>query len=219
MINSNYIWCRAAQSDVVGRAMPFSVSINRQQNSKDKHDYWYYNDPSITKDEPDYGPMTGGTKVTLRGSGFYPFDYKLDINNKNDTFCAWGLLGKTPAEVISTTEVECLSPPNGIKIDKTLINVTLNNQNYTDDTIWFYYFNPPDIMEASPLYGPVKGGTVVNMWGQKFEKSKKMVCNFNNITVNVTWISPTQIRCVSPRAVNDQPGDVKLTVKYVGDRF
>jgi hypothetical protein len=127
LITSKYLWCRAPQSDVVGKPMPFSVSINRQQNSKDKHDYWYYNDPSITKDEPDYGPMSGGTKVTLKGSSFYPFDYKNDINNKNDTFCHWGLLGKTPAEVISTTQVECLSPRNTLKIEKTTINVTLNN--------------------------------------------------------------------------------------------
>lgn len=32
-INENYVWCRAARSDVVGRGMPFSMSMNRQQNS------------------------------------------------------------------------------------------------------------------------------------------------------------------------------------------
>ena len=44
-INENYIWCRASPSDVVGRPMPFSVSLNRQQNSLQQLDYWYYNDP------------------------------------------------------------------------------------------------------------------------------------------------------------------------------
>jgi hypothetical protein len=34
-INDQYIWCRAAQSDVVNKPMPFSVSLNRQQNSRD----------------------------------------------------------------------------------------------------------------------------------------------------------------------------------------
>jgi len=28
-INSGYLWCRAPQSDVVGRPMPFSISMNR----------------------------------------------------------------------------------------------------------------------------------------------------------------------------------------------
>lgn len=33
LINSNYLWCRAPPSDVISRPMPFSVSLNRQQNS------------------------------------------------------------------------------------------------------------------------------------------------------------------------------------------
>ena len=48
--------------------------------------------------------MSGGTAVTLRGENYLPFDWHLDINNQNDTFCHWGPLGKTPAQVISSTE-------------------------------------------------------------------------------------------------------------------
>jgi hypothetical protein len=46
-IDEHYVWCRAAPSDVVGRPMPFSISMNRQQNSLQKFEYWYYNDPQI----------------------------------------------------------------------------------------------------------------------------------------------------------------------------
>lgn len=63
---------------------------------------------------PDYGPMVAGTKILLKGSQFLPFDWKLDINNQNDTFCHWGALGKTPAMVISSNEAECLSPENNL---------------------------------------------------------------------------------------------------------
>lgn len=92
--------------------------------------------------------MGGGTKVTLKGSDYLPFDWKLDVNNKNDTFCSWGVLGKTPAEVISSTEAECVSPPDTAKLDFTHVNLTLNNQNYTEEYVKFYYFNPPKIMDA-----------------------------------------------------------------------
>jgi len=44
-MSSNYLWCRASFSDIVNFAMPFSVSINRQQNTYEKVNYWYYNDP------------------------------------------------------------------------------------------------------------------------------------------------------------------------------
>jgi len=54
--------------------------------------------------------MGGGTKITLRGNNFHPFDYKLDINNSNDTFCNWGPLGKSAATVLSSTIAECVTP-------------------------------------------------------------------------------------------------------------
>jgi hypothetical protein len=45
------------------------------------------------------------------------------------------------------------------------LNLTLNNQNYTQDDIRFLYYNPPKILNAEPLLGPVRGGTEVNLWG------------------------------------------------------
>ena len=50
--------------------MPFSLSINRQQASMSNSYYWYYSNPTIHNIKPDYGPMGGGTKVMLYGSGF-----------------------------------------------------------------------------------------------------------------------------------------------------
>ena len=43
--------------------------------------------------------------------------------------------------------------------------LTLNNQNYTSSDIRFLYYNPPKILDAEPLIGPVQGGTEVNLWG------------------------------------------------------
>ena len=63
LINDKFLWCRAPMSDVVGRSMPFSVSMNRQQNSLSDASYWYYTHPQISKITPDFGAMSGGTKV------------------------------------------------------------------------------------------------------------------------------------------------------------
>jgi hypothetical protein len=48
-INSNYMTCFSPFSDVVEKAIPFSVSLNKQQNSRDKVDFWYYNWPQIVE--------------------------------------------------------------------------------------------------------------------------------------------------------------------------
>jgi len=141
-VSDSFIWCRAAQSAVVGKGMPFSVSLNRQQNTLQRLDYWYYNEPVIQKLEPDFGPVAGGTNITLKGSGFMPFDWATDIDNRNDTFCVWDELGKVRAEVISYTLAQCMVPPNTANLVTLHLKLTLNNQNITEGTM-FTYYNPP----------------------------------------------------------------------------
>ena len=52
-VNSNYMYCHSPPSDVVEKGIPFSITLNMQQNSKSQISYWYYNKPSITKVVPD----------------------------------------------------------------------------------------------------------------------------------------------------------------------
>jgi hypothetical protein len=103
--------CVAPFSDVVEKPIPFTVSLNNQQNSKDTLFFWYYSFPAITDLIPDRGPDTGGAKVLLRGRNFHPFD-GLSIDNSNDTFCMFENLGKVPATVINSTKVYCIAPPS-----------------------------------------------------------------------------------------------------------
>ena len=80
--------CVSPASDVVNRPMPFSVSLNDQQQSRDNMSFWYYNDPQVTFIEPDTGPEKGGNIITLRGENFKPFHTEQgDIDIANSTFC------------------------------------------------------------------------------------------------------------------------------------
>ncbi len=72
-INSNYMICVSPFSDVVEKPIPFTVSLNNQQNSKDDLYFWYYSWPAITDLIPDRGPDPGNTRVLLRGRNFHPF--------------------------------------------------------------------------------------------------------------------------------------------------
>ena len=166
--------------------------------------------------DSDFGPMGGEMKVTIRGTGFKPFDWALDIDNQNDTFCAWGPLGKTPAHVTSSTSAECLSPPNNMHLQNVPLKFTINNQNYTDQELSFSYFNPPSVLEVEPLSGPINGGTVINFWGNSFEH-KNLTCSFGTKDVKGVFITKEHLTCTAPNVT--EPGDVKLTVKYSKDRF
>lgn len=217
-VTDTFLWCRAAYSDVVGKAMPFSVSLNRQQNSKQDVEYWYYNDPTLQKLIPDFGPLGGKQLVTLKGNNFYPFDFVNDINNANDTFCMWGPLGKTPAKVVSSTEARCNSPPNTFTppLTEVQLQLTLNNQNVTEG-MEFIFFNPPGITEASPLRGPTYGGTEVHIYGNKFNHARDPVCIFGGITVDAKFVTPSHMICTSPPF--HKAGETTMTVKYRKDRF
>ena len=64
------ITCVSPHSDVTGREMPFSVSLNGQQQSREKMDFWFYNDPQVVQVDPDIGPEQGGNEIILRGNNF-----------------------------------------------------------------------------------------------------------------------------------------------------
>jgi hypothetical protein len=216
-INENYLWCRAAPSSVVQRPMPFSVTLNRQQTSSGHVAYWYYNQAILSKVEPDYGGMQGGTKLSLRGSEMLPFDWKQDINNQNDTFCDWGSLGRTPAMVLSSTQAECLSPFNTQKLSEVEVRLTLNSQNYSSTSLKFSYFNPPQVLVAEPLKGPIDGGTEVSIWGTDFNVRRNITCSFGAQVVPAKVLSLTHLLCSAPPV--KRAGSVPLALRYDNDRF
>jgi hypothetical protein len=74
--------CESMPSDVVQKPIPFTVSQNNQQNSRDTLFFWYYNFPHISQLDPNRGPESGGTIIKLKGRDFFPF--KEDINDADE---------------------------------------------------------------------------------------------------------------------------------------
>lgn len=66
-INSTRMICISPHSDVVERGIPFSVSFNKQQNTKENLTYYYYNRPAIALLSPNVGADQGGFPVFLIG--------------------------------------------------------------------------------------------------------------------------------------------------------
>jgi hypothetical protein len=77
----------------------------------------------------------------IKGNNFNPFLGE-GIDNSNDTFCEFEGIFKVKAEVLNSTKVICIAPPNYV-LDKTNVEITLNNQQYTDDDVPYYYYRPP----------------------------------------------------------------------------
>ena len=197
--NSTYLECRSPQSDVVETYEPFTVSLNNQQNSRDTLMYYYYNWPAVEKLVPNRGPEQGGTRITLEGRNFFPFREMLDqINNANDTFCAFlDLKTRVPFVVTNSTRGECIAPPS-FYWHQSRVEITLNGVEYTEDDNIFYYYKPPLLFDAEPRYGPKKGGTKVVVQGSNFEEREEIKCSFGGKTVKGKFISTSEIHCISP---------------------
>ena len=194
--------------------MPLAITMNNQQYSN-KIDYWYYDFPSIYMLDPNRGPDTGGTHVLLKGNNFDPFAMN-PINNYNDTFCKFGPLGIVPVQVINSTKVVCISPPSFI-LREVVVEITLNNQEWTRDGNIFYYYRPPFVYDIEPLMGPVAGGTQVHVHGSNFEDTGQIRCKFGENTVPGFFVNVNELLCVSPRT--DKPGYVPLQVAVHEDDY
>jgi hypothetical protein len=107
-------------------------------------------------------------------------------------------------------------PANTANVVALHVKLTLNNQNITEGAM-FTYYNPPTIVDAGPLRGPVKGGTDVHVYGPNYDKSRSVICTFGAIKTAAQVITKSHIKCTSPAFPTAR--DVALIVQYENDRF
>jgi hypothetical protein len=107
-------------------------------------------------------------------------------------------------------------PANAAGLYSLHLKLTLNNQNETEGAM-FTYFNPPTIVDARPLRGPVRGGTDVHVYGPNYDRNREVVCLFGGIKTKAEVVTKSHIKCTSPPFPTAR--DVALIVQYANDRF
>ncbi|MBR58858.1 MAG: hypothetical protein CMH54_12670 [Myxococcales bacterium] len=116
--------------------------------------FLYYNDVSVTEVIPAVGPASGGTPVTVKGSGFTA-ETKLLIGPQlaiNTQIIDDGtILGLTPGGEAGTVDI-FVSTPSGIG--------TLKDG--------YQYTAPPEVNTVVPAAGPTAGGQTVTLSGTGF---------------------------------------------------
>ncbi len=138
----------------------------------------------------------------------------MDIDISLDIFCLFKRLGsdgmKVRASVHKSTIATCTSPAS-LDVKQTEVELTLNDQQYTDDDRLFYYYKPPIVYDLSPREGPVKGGTRVIITGANFLDTKTILCKFGKVKpVSGRYISENELECISP--IYPKAGKVDLSI-------
>lgn len=96
---------------------------------------------------------------------------------------------KSRGELIDSTHIRCWVPKNHGDIRVSNVNITLNDQQYTEEVEILYFFKSPIVYDIDPREGPTKGGTEVIVFGDRFNGSANISCKFGNKTTKGYYIS------------------------------
>ena len=153
--------------------------------------------PVVTSVTPTQGPETGGTVVTIIGSGFTGADEVL-----------FGTIPGTGFTVISDTVIRVTSPAGVGSTAVTIVgatagdNIPAGNFTYVPENV-----EPvitPSVSGFTPNQGPEAGGTVVTITGYNFSGVDSVLFGSTPATV-FTLISNTEIRVTAPAGVGSVP--------------
>ena len=119
--------------------------------------FYRYVGPTVTSVSNAFGLVTGGTTVSIKGTGF--------------TSGATVQFGSTPAEsvtVLSSTSLSVVTPPGS----PGLVDVTVTTSDGTSPVVngdRFTYVALPTVTGISPAAGPTAGGNTVTITGTGFQ--------------------------------------------------
>lgn len=151
--------------------------------------------PKLTELSPTSGSTSGGTVVTLKGTGF---SFGAEVR--------FGSLPSSAVTVLSPWEVTAVAPAAA----KNVVPVTLRNADGQSATLAnaFAYVDAPGLTSVSPASGPARGGTVVRLNGSGFSASS--VVHFGAApSPQVTFVSATVLDAVTPAGMSNV--DVRVT--------
>ena len=146
--------------------------------------FTYTGGPTVTAVSPKAGPITGGTVVTITGSGF-----------TGATSVTFGGTAATTYTVTNDTTISATSPAHAAgTVDVLVVTPSGTSANTAADD--FVYGGGPIITSISPTTGPAAGGTTVTITGTGFTGATSVTFGSTTLTPAVT--NDTTITVVSP---------------------
>jgi hypothetical protein len=152
--------------------------------------------PRLTSISPTTGPASGGTKVTIAGTGF--------------TGATSVSFGATAANftVVSDTTITATSPASAAgTIDVTVANA--GGASAASATDQFTFVLAPSVTSVAPRTGPVGGGTEVTITGTNLAAATQV--SFGGTPAQFWATSDTTITAISPAAEGAESVYVRVT--------
>lgn len=185
ILSPHKVVCVSPPFPKVGKVQ-VSISSNGQELSSGQY-FKYVEDAYIWSIEPDSGPLSGGTDVTLSGMNFVP---------SPELLCDFGGI-KTRGRYISSTEISCITPPFA-NASSVGVFISLNGVEDVEGAATFTYYEAPVVIRIDPFEIPLTGAFSVTIDGEGFRHSPGLLCRFNDTEVKAYYIGPTRVLCKVP---------------------
>lgn len=143
--------------------------------------------PETSSVTPEMGPTTGGTALTIRGSGF---------SSSELLGCSFGLGGTdnvstvlSEARFISSSVIECVAPAASEALGPHTADVAVSNDGIhfspPAPTATFEYVSPPMVTRIDPAFASASlGGASVTAIGTNFVNTPSSACHFTPLATN-----------------------------------
>ncbi|MFB7460710.1 IPT/TIG domain-containing protein [Streptomyces sp. NPDC056188] len=152
--------------------------------------------PTVSSISPAQGASSGGTVVTVTGTGF-----------TGVTAVQFGGGAATSFTVLSSTQLTAITPAG-----TGALNVAVTTgQGTSTQTVTYTYVAAPAVSGVTPGQGPVSGGTSVTLTGTNLSGATTVL--FDGVAAAFTVLPPSRIVAVTPAHA---PGAAAVTVTTPG---
>ncbi len=167
------------------------------ETAKSSKDIFLYV-PQVTKVSPNFGPLSGGTIVTVTGKGFSATDTSFDL----------GFAPATKVTCASSTECTMVTPAWAAGTVQVWAKTAWGTSPGTTND--YFTYQSPVIKSFRPTVGPTTGNMTVNITGAGL--SDQMTVNFGGAHGTGIFCGSSSTSCsvISPAA--GSVGSVPLTV-------
>lgn len=158
--------------------------------------------------EPNAGPLSGSTRVLVRGSDFTNKDVQYPnpkcrfgrddkivpgayVKCTPEPRKVWEMEPPTSAKTL--TCIQCEMAPPGFKSEIIPFTVSLTGD-FSDisNSLSYRYYTDVVINQIYPRYGEKDGGTKVEVWGEHFLNFEQFTrCGFGSKTVPAVFVNST----------------------------
>lgn len=165
----------------------------------DQGGFTYVTPPTVSGISPDKGSTSGGTEITIDGTGF-----------KNGVEVTVGGEPCAPVTFVSSSQIKCTVPASdeGATGDRDVVITNPDGGHVTEADGFEYEPSNPQISGISPSSGNNTGGTKITIDGSDFGPGTTVEVGGQPCT-NLVRVSLTKITCTTP-AGSDGPAEVKV---------